>query len=394
VTVARHLHLDCPTGIAGDMTLAALLHAGVPEAVVREALAALGIPELVFTVKAVERAHVAALLVTGPVETHPGHGRTWNEIRALITDAAGLRPEVRALALRIFGALARAEATIHGVPEDHVHFHEVGGLDAMVDIVGIAAAITHLAPASVSVSPLPLGSGTVETRHGRLPVPAPATVELLKGVPVVPGPPGAGELVTPTGAAVVATLATSFGPPPPLRLTAQGFGAGSRELPGAPNAVRVLVGDLALAPAAAEGWIEGAANIDDMSPEVGPYLVERLLAAGARDAWQAPILMKKGRAAVQVGFLCQRGSLDAVAAALLDESTSLGLRYHAVERVERPRTSVTVETPFGPVRVKVCGDPATTGHLAPELEDCQRAAREHRVPLKAVFAAAIAAASR
>jgi hypothetical protein len=279
-----------------------------------------------------------------------------------------------------------------------VHFHEVGGLDAIADIVGVAAAVVWLAPASVSASALPLGSGTVQTRHGLLPVPAPATVELLTGVPTTPGPEGAGELTTPTGAALLTTLSDRFGAAPALRLRGQGFGAGSREVPGRPNVLRVLAGERleeaaaeALTPPVEPGWVEGYANIDDMNPELGPWVVERLLAAGARDAWLEPIVMKKGRAAVKVGFLGRRQELDALTTCLLAESTTLGVRFFAVERAELARRQVTVHTPHGEVRVKVGGELSAPGNVAPEHEDCRRVAAETGVPLKQVYREALVA---
>jgi uncharacterized protein (TIGR00299 family) protein len=385
-----HLHFDCGSGIAGDMILAALLGLGVDEEVVRSALAAMGVDGLTLRVTAVTRGHLAALHVQGPEEGDHEPARTWRDIRALLR-ASSLAPGVARLAEAIFARLARAEAAVHGTDVEHVHFHEVGGLDAICDIVGIAAAITHLAPAGVTATPLPLGGGTVQTRHGRLPVPAPATVELLRGVPVVGGSAADGELVTPTGAAVIAELCDEFGPAPPMRLSGQGCGAGTREIHGRANVLRILAGER-LAPVTR--WVEGLANIDDMSPEWGAFAVERLVEEGARDAWQEPIVMKKGRAGVKLGFLCLHQDVERLARVLLAESTTIGVRYHAVERVESSRARVAVETPYGSVRVKVSGDPGAHPNVAPEYEDCQRAARERGVPLKDVYRAALVAWER
>lgn len=382
-----HLHFDCQSGVAGDMILGALLSLGVDEAVVRSALVGLGVDGLDLQVGPVTRGHLAALHVQGPVEEGHEPARTWQDIRRLIRGAA-LAPEVARLAEAIFARLARAEATVHGTDVEHVHFHEVGGLDALCDIVGAAAAVSHLAPCGVTATPLPLGGGTVMTRHGRLPVPAPATVALLQGVPVVGGTEADGELVTPTGAAIVAELCDDFGPAPPMRLMGQGYGAGSREIPGRANVLRVLAGQPMTTPS---DWVEGLANIDDMSPEWGAFAVERLLNEGARDAWQEPIHMKKGRAGVKLGFLCLRQDLERLAGVLLAESTTIGVRYHGVQRVESRRQRVEVLTPHGPVGIKVAVGPGDHRNVAPEFEDCRRVALDRGIPLKEVYRAALRA---
>lgn len=382
-----HLHFDCASGVAGDMTLGALLSLGVDEAVVRSALDGLGLDGLDLQVRPVTRGHLAALHVQGPVEPDHEPSRTWRDIRRLIREST-LAPEVARLAEAIFERLARAEARVHGTDAEQVHFHEVGGLDAICDIVGAAAAMTHLAPASVTATPLPLGGGTVMTRHGRLPVPAPATVALLEGVPVVGGTEADGELSTPTGAAIISTLCDDFGPAPPMRLVGQGYGAGTREIPGRANVLRVLAGQRLSAPSR---WVEGLANIDDMSPELGAFAVERLMAEGARDAWQEPIHMKKGRSGVKLGFLCLRQDVERLAGVLLAESTTIGVRYHDVQRVESHRRRVEVVTPYGPVGIKVAQGPADQRNVAPEFEDCRRLALDGGVPLKEVYRAALRA---
>jgi uncharacterized protein (TIGR00299 family) protein len=342
----------------------------------------------------VTRGPLAATQVLGPEETEHEPARTWQEIRRILEQST-LSAAVRERALGIFGRLAQAEAMVHGVAVSEVHFHEVGGLDAIADIVGIAAAICHLAPAGISASALTLGSGTVMTRHGPLPVPAPATVALLKGVPCVPGPEGAGELVTPTGAAVITALAERFGAAPAMRPWGQGFGAGSREVAGRTNVLRVVAGEPLAEEAdgagAADDWIEAAANIDDMNPEWGPHVLARLIEAGASDAWQAALSMKKGRQGVQLGFLCRRHELERLAGVLLSESTTIGVRYHPVQRVESVRRIIEVETPYGPVHVKLATAPDGSVNVAPEHEDCRCRALEAGVPLKRVYQAAIAA---
>ena len=373
------------------MTLAALLDLGVPEGVVTSALAQIGLPGLGISVSSVTRGHLAALHVQGPLEAAHEPARHYLEIQQILKRSA-LDPAVREKAEAIFARLARAEAKVHGTPIEQVHFHEVGGLDAIADIVGIAAAVIHLAPVSVTVTPLPLGSGSVETRHGTLPIPAPATLALLEGVPVVPGGPP-GELVTPTGAAVMTELAGGFGAPPAMVLRGTGYGAGSREIAGQANVVRVLAGELVAPEQTGETvrWVEAAANIDDMNPEWGPHVIERLLAEGAQDAWQEPVVMKKGRAGVKVGFLCLKKDVDRLARCLLSESTTIGVRYHPVLRVESPRRRVSVETPYGNVRIKISGATESVANIAPEFEDCSRAANSAGVPLKEVYRAALVA---
>jgi len=384
-----HLHFDCPSGIAGDMTLGALLHLGVDQRVVNEALDRIGLPGLKIRVSPVKRAGLAALQVQGPTEADDEPARTWQSIRQLLRESS-LPVTVRQLAEAIFTRLADAEAAVHGTAVDAVHFHEVGGLDAIADIVGIAAAIVQLAPASISATPLPLGGGVVSTRHGALQVPAPATLELLKGVPVS-GDAERGELVTPTGAAVIAELCSSFGGLPPMRLVGQGYGAGTRDPAGRANVVRAVVGEPQAALPQEPRWVEASANIDDMNPEWGPYAIERLLAEGAKDAWQEPLVMKKGRAGVKLGFLCLRADVERLSQCLLAESTTIGVRYHPVWRVEAPRELVTVQTPYGEVRIKVSGPTGGPRNVAPEFEDCQRCARAAGVPLKEVYRAALVA---
>lgn len=380
--------------------MAALLDLGADPAAVRRALQGLGIPEIRLRTESVHRGGIRATSVLAPRESAGGPARSYGDIRALL-DAADVLEAVRDRAQAVFARLAEAEARVHGVALDRVHFHEIGGLDALLDVVGVSAALASLSPGSISSSPVALGDGTVETAHGTLPVPAPATAELLLGTPVVPSPPGVGELVTPTGAALLATFVEQFCPPPPLRLYGQGFGAGSREIPGRPNVLRVLAGvveahDAPEREASAEqsassffsGWVEGAANLDDMNPELGPWVLERLFEVGARDAWMTPVTMKKGRAAVRLGFLCRRAELESVTRMILRESTTLGLRFWAVERREVTRHTVALKTELGSIRIKVAGPRDHPWNVAPEHEDCRQVARSAGVPLKEVYAMA------
>ncbi len=418
------LYLDCFAGIAGDMTVAALVDLGVPESVVREALAALPLGGYSIAFERVKRGALAGLkfrvVVDGEAghahahahahgDSHHRHGeqgiahshRHYREIRAMLVGAA-IGDGVRGRALAMFDRIARVEAKLHGVSVEEVAFHEVGAIDSIVDIVATAAALDWLAPARVIARRVPLGRGTVHTAHGLLPVPAPATLELLDGAEVEDG--GAEvELTTPTGAAIVAATVERFGALPPLTVAAVGWGAGDRELPDRPNLLRAIAGRSAVEQPAFAGLAEteveaGAgeravvieANLDDLTPELAAPLIEALLAAGARDAWLAPVVMKKGRPGLLVGALADPERRAAVEAALFRDSSTIGVRAHAVERTVLPRRIVEVETPFGRVPVKVAGGGEAI-NAAPEFEACRALACQHGVPTKRVWAEAIAA---
>jgi uncharacterized protein (TIGR00299 family) protein len=324
-------------------------------------------------------------------ETHPGAPqRTLPAIRRLISDSA-LDPAVKATALRLFERLGEAEAGVHGVPVDEVHFHEVGAVDSIVDLVGAAAAVHHLAPARLSCGPVNVGGGAVDTEHGRLPVPSPATAGLLAaaGVPVYGGP--GGELLTPTGAVLLAELVDGFGPLPALTLEGVGYGLGRKEVPGRPNAARLLRGRPPAGEEAAEGVMVVETEIDDLPGEGFGFLMERLLAEGALDVYFTPVQMKKSRPGTLVTLLCRRPRLEPLAATLIAESGSLGCRFHPAGRIEAERTTVEVDTRFGRVRVKRArlGDRRVAD--APEFEDCRRLALEAGVPWREVWLAALAA---
>jgi len=373
-----HLYLDCFSGIAGDMALGALLDLGVPEAVVRAALGEVPVGGYRLEVGRAERSGISACDVQVRVD-HEGHAhRAWGDIR-------GFLPAGRAMT--IFERLAAAEARVHGVAVEEVEFHEVGAVDSIVDIVGVGAALDWLAPARVTARPVPLGHGTTRSAHGQLPVPPPAVLELLRGCEVEDGGVPM-ELTTPTGAAIVAACCDGFGPMPAGRPIAVGHGAGDRDLPGRPNVLRLV----ALQPASSSHRvIVLAANVDDMNPELCEHVAEAMVSAGARDVWYAPIVMKKGRPALQVGAICDESDKDSVADALLRESTTIGLRWWPADRRVLDRREVRVSTPFGEVAIKVCHEGERLVNAAPEYESCRRAALEHGVPLKDVYAAALAA---
>jgi uncharacterized protein (TIGR00299 family) protein len=362
-------YLDCFSGVSGDKLLAGLVDAGADPDAVADALGGLAIDGWELAFEQVESGGIAATrAVVTTSDDQPS--RTWRDIRALL-DSAQLDEDTAVLSLAAFTLLAQAEARVHGVPVEDVHFHEVGAVDSIVDVVGTMAAAVSLALDELVSSPIPTGSGSVETSHGILPVPAPATAELLVGVPTYAGDV-ASELTTPTGAALVQTLADGFGPMPALTARAVGYGAGTRELP-IPNVLRVVVGDR-LAVGGTDQVVECRSVVDHVTPEQVAFAMEELLDAGALDAWQTPVVMKKGRAAVEITVLCPPGDDDKLAATLMDLTGTLGIRRSLVDRVVAEREVRTFETSLGEVRFKV----AAVGErlsARPEYEDCARLAR-------------------
>jgi pyridinium-3,5-bisthiocarboxylic acid mononucleotide nickel chelatase len=332
-----------------------------------------------------------------PAGAHDPRGqRDLAQIRTLLA-RSGLRPPVRERALRLFSRLGEAEAKAHGMPLERVHFHEVGAVDSIVDLVGAAAAVEHLAPERLTCGMVNLGSGRVRTDHGELPVPTPATAELLQGVPVYGGRGGDGELTTPTGAVLLAELVDAFVELPPLVLETTGYGLGRRQLPMQPNALRLLRGQ-PLGPPGQPGSAAAVpevavveCEVDDLAGEGFGYLMERLLAAGALDVYFTPLVMKKSRPGTLVTMLCRRPQLEELAGILLLESGSLGCRYHLAARFEAERDSVDVETAFGKVRIKRGRLGGRMVAAAPEYEDCRRLALAAGVPWREVHRAALAA---
>ena len=382
-------YLDCSTGVSGDKFLGALLDAGTriaerggsgfTAADLARAIAHVA-PEAGVAVDRVLSRGISALGVTVTAEGDAPH-RHWSDIRALIGDAVDLAPQVRADSLAVFEALALAEAAVHGVDVEHVHFHEVGSVDSIADIVGVCAGLHALGIDRLVVSPSAVGSGTVGTSHGVLPVPAPATAALLVGAPIVPGP-AESELTTPTGAALVTTLGSGYGPPPAMLLGQSGYGAGTRDI-GVPNVCRIMLGD-----AVAETLHEGLTaervvlletNIDHVAPEELAFIAEELLAAGALDVWQTPIVMKKGRSAVMLSVLTADADAEPLAMRTITLTGSLGVRRTATERLVTAREIRQVITPWGPVRVKVGAD-----RVRPEHDDVARIAREQGLPYAAL----------
>jgi len=382
--------LDPFSGISGDMTVGALLHLGLPLARIRDAIETLGLRDVEVATEPIARSGIAAtkfhVRIRAPRHEHTH--RPYADIRTLL-GASLLPAPVKDTALRIFRRLAEAEGRVHGVEPDAVEFHEVGALDAIVDVVGTALGFSHLGIDAVFTGTLPLGQGRVDAMHGPLPVPAPAVVELLRGRPVRVED-GTAELVTPTGAAIVAALAEQR-PAPEMRIDAVGYGAGDRVLPDRPNLLRILLGEPHV-PAGHDEVVVLEATIDDLAPHIFEHVLERLLAAGARDAFLVPVVMKKSRPATMVRVLAAPPDRDRLAAILFAETSTIGLRYTTWSRMVLPREERSVETPYGAVRVKVAYAPDGTVNVAPEIDDCRRVAGERGVALKLVHQAAVAAA--
>ena len=381
-------YLECHSGISGDMLLGAAVDAGLPVETLESGLRRLPVEGWKLTAKKVRRGALSATKLDFKVkESH--HHRTWKTVRKLLEESS-LAPRVRETALKIFTRLAEAEASVHGVPADEVHFHEVGALDSILDIAGAAIALDALGIEKLVCSPLTVGSGTVETAHGTLPVPAPATAALLVEAPVRAGSVEA-ELVTPTGAAIVAACADEFGALPPMTLAAVGCGAGTREFKQQPNVLRLFVGETAGeaagAPTAGDDTVTVIeANLDDMSPQLAGHLMEEALAAGALDVFYTPVQMKKNRPGVLLTVLCEPAELDPLCRMIFEQATTIGLRTYTAQRRTLKREHVTVDTPHGRVRMKLARMNGRVLNAAPEYEDCRKLAREKSVPLKQVMA--------
>jgi pyridinium-3,5-bisthiocarboxylic acid mononucleotide nickel chelatase len=380
-------YFDAFSGISGDMTVGALLHIGVSLDALRTELAKL--PLLGYQLSQTERRQSGIRATKFDVAvSEPLGERSFRAIARMLRES-DLIPQVKATALRIFTILAEAEGRVHGVAAEAVHFHEVGAVDSIVDIVGAAFGLHALGIEKVYASALPMGKGLVPSRHGVLPIPGPATVELLKEWPVRLEDGGA-EMVTPTGAAIIAAVA-QHDAVPQLQLDAVGYGAGERTLPDRPNLLRVLVGNTSETPRE-EQLLVLETNIDDLNPELYEHVMERLFAAGARDVFLAPIQMKKNRPGVLLWVLGEITDRDKLSALLFAETSTLGIRSYPVARVALRRESRAVVTPYGSVRVKLAYGPDGRVNLAPEYEDCKRLAREKDMPLKRVYEAAIQSA--
>jgi hypothetical protein len=367
------------------MLLGALLEAGADARAVRAAHAGLGIGAIRMRVTRVERGALDASYVALAGHERGAPQRTWKSIRTLLRRAR-LSDWVRSHSLEAFERVARAESRIHGVPVERIHFHEVGAVDALGDVIGVCAAVESLGVSRVTASPLPLGRGTVPTAHGSLPLPAPATVELLRGIPTYPyDVPW--ETVTPTGAALLGVLCDEFGPLPAIRPLAQGFGAGDDRPGPLPNALRAVVGELEPALGRDEVAVLET-HLDDMTPEHLAFLVERLHDEGALDASLAPLVMKKGRPGQALRVLARPADAERLARLVLADSSALGVRVQRVGRLVRRRGAGSVATPYGAIRVKLARGADGSQSVKPEYEACARAARRHGVSIAAVTRAA------
>ncbi len=385
---ARIAYFDCFSGISGDMVLGALVDAGADLRAIEAELRKLGLEGWTISAEKVKRGAIFATHVK--VETSEEHHHRGLSIILGRIDKAGLAPRAAERARRIFTRLAEAEAKVHNMPVEEVHFHEVGAVDSIVDIVGAAIGFELLGIDEFACSALDVGAGQVKTAHGLLPVPAPATAELLRGAPMYTSGI-ARELVTPTGAAIATTLSTLYAQIPEMTLQAVGYGAGSADLTEKANVLRILIGENATSEAG-EHWDAPVSvietNLDDMSPQIYGYFVERALAAGALDVFSTAVQMKKNRPGVLLTILCDAAHTARLIDLVFRETTTIGVRTYDVRRKVLDREVVPVETPFGEVRMKISRMNGTVLNATPEYEDCQRLAAEKGIPLKQVIAAA------
>ncbi len=381
----KSVYFDCFSGISGDMCLGALVDAGVPLGALKRGLKKLPLGGYRIEGEKVKRSGLAATKVT--VKATDGGRRLWKDVRETIGKST-LSPWVRDQGLKVFRALFMAEAEVHGGRYDRVHLHELGAVDALVDVIGTLICLEALGVEKVFSSPVNLGGGTVGTSHGLLPVPAPATAELLKGLRAYSTGVDA-ELATPTGAAILKALSSASGPMPPMLVEAVGTGAGQRDFNDRPNVLRAFVGDASVEAASGDGVTVIETNIDDMNPEIYGHLMEALFKKGALDAYLTQVIMKKGRPGVKLTVLSPEDRVHELSGVVFSETTTLGLRFWRAERVVLPRAVRTVRTEYGDIRLKEArlGDKAL--RAVPEYEDCRRAAKKHGVPLLEVMRKAV-----
>jgi len=377
-------YFDCFSGISGDMTLGALVDAGCELEILRAGLAGLQVPGWSISAEKVWKNGMAATFVRVVTEDQSMH-RGLSAILEIL-GRSQLTEQVRKNAAAIFRRLGEAEAAVHDVPLEKIHFHEVGSVDAIVDIVGACIGFEALGIEKFSCSALNVGGGTAKMAHGVLPVPAPATAKLLQGKPTYSNGVRK-ELVTPTGAAIVATLCDSFGPQPAMSVSTIGYGAGSTDLEGQPNVVRIMVGEVAekVIPGFDEEIAVIEANLDDMNPQIYGYFLEKALAAGALDVYTTPVQMKKNRPGTLLTLLCKPADTNNLMSLIFAETTTLGARTYRAQRRTLPRETVNVHTQYGDVHIKLSRVNGNIRHVAPEYEDCRRLASEKNVPLQQVI---------
>ena len=392
-TVVRVAHFDCFSGISGDMVLGAVIDAGVPVDSIRAALASLGLP-ITLEVERVIRCGFAATKATVVAADQEDY-RFLPDVEAILAEGS-LSPRQRDLALAIFRKLAAAEAAVHGMPLERVHFHEVGALDSIADIVGAAVGLDLLGVDRFTSSPVPTGTGTVKAAHGLMPVPTPGTLELLKGVPLAASKVEF-ELTTPTGAAILTSVVSEYTESPVMTVDRIGHGAGTKDFLDRPNILRLLVGETQqerrAVPSPEHDTITVLeTNLDDVAPEIIGYCTERLFAAGALDVFTVQGQMKKGRPGFLLSVICEPGKVNDLEAILFRETGTFGIRRHAAGRSKLQRETSSIQTPWGPVKVKRGWRADGFEIITPEYEDCARIAREQNVPLRTVYQAVSRAA--
>ncbi len=393
----KTLYLDCFSGISGNMLLGALLHVGLPEEVLRKKLSLLPVHGYDLIVTKVNKCGISAIYVDVKLndddhhhDHHDHHHRHLSDVFQIIDDSQ-LSSKIKADSKKIFLLLAQAEAKVHGVGVEEIHFHEVGAVDAIVDIVGTVIGLDYLGIQAIYTSALQVGKGFVKCAHGLMPIPAPATAELLKNIPYYNGEMGK-ELVTPTGAAVIASLSTGHGNMPANFLSETiGYGAGTWDLE-FPNVLRMHVGEIKKENAITKAFVVEA-NIDDLNPQVYPYVMEKLLEMDVFDVWLTPIIMKKNRSATMLSVLVTNSILDQVIKVIFEQTSTIGLRFYETERKIALREIIDVKLPWGKVKVKVSSYEGKICSITPEYEDCKIIADEYKIPLKKVQQTALETAS-
>jgi len=381
------LYLDMTAGIAGDMFLGALVDLGVPVEWLKEKLSPV-LDGFDLRTEIVFRSHLRAVNLFVDVTDHVTH-RHYTTIRQMI-ESADLPDKVRANALTAFKHIALAESRIHGKDIETVHFHEIGGIDSLVDIIGSFLALDYLGVDQVAATPVPLGSGTIQCAHGIIPVPVPATVAILKGLEVT-GSDAKTEIVTPTGASIVATLAPQFGAMPNMQIEKVGYGAGKRDTGASvPNLLRLVLGTTTAVKNSGENILSDQvhvlySNVDDMSPESLGFVMDRLMDKGALDVSFTPAFMKKNRPATRIEVICHKDQLQTLSTILLSETTTIGVRYHLCDRMILRREPVVVETSLGRINAKKITTPDGRPRIMPEYDDCKRKAQEHKLPFYQVY---------
>ncbi len=381
-------YFDCFSGISGDMTLGALIDLGVPSEWFKETLCKILPANFDILVSTISRSGIKAKKVEILFKDDL-ISRDYKQIKSMI-NSSSISPKAKSRCLEIFEKLASAEAEIHGCPKEDIHFHELGSIDSIVDIVGAVLCLEYLGIEKVIASEIPLGKGFVSCRHGTLPLPSPATLSILKGIPVY-GSKIEHELVTPTGAAIITTIAESFEKIPKMRVEKIGYGAGERDLEPIPNLLRIVIGTLAdlrteyQADRQKEEVMVVETCIDDMNPEFYGFIMDRLFEDGALDVYWIPVFMKKNRPGTMVQILCRRDRRDAIINRILSETTSSGVRYYDVGRSILTREHINVDTVYGKVKVKRMIDLNGSIRIAPEYEVCKNIALEKNIPLRIVY---------